>query len=61
MDRRTSYMVVGTISGVVGVLQIYQSIYDRPAGGSMSVFGLAVGLSFLLLGMWLAARGRRKP
>jgi hypothetical protein len=57
------YVVVGVLSAIVGCMQLYQAIYDRPAGAGVSVFGIVVGFAFIAMGGWLITnRGRRgKP
>ena len=59
--NRKAYIIVGVISVIVGVVQLYQSILDRPAGASVPVFGLVTGLVFVGMGLWFCTRGARQP
>jgi hypothetical protein len=56
MNRKV-YIAVGVLSAVVGFAQLYQAIYDRPAGSGVSTFGIVVGLAFVAVGaMFLRKR-----
>lgn len=50
---------VGIAAVIVGVLRIYVTIEARAATGSISVFGIVVGLFFVVLGAWFATTAKR--
>jgi hypothetical protein len=60
VKNQTTRIVIGVIAIIVGLARLYQSIYDRPAGGSVSRFGIVVGLSFVAMGAMFCFRRARQ-
>lgn len=60
MTKQTSYRIAGGLCAVVGLFQLFQTVFDRPAGTSMSLFGLSTGVLFVAAGVFFISRGSRQ-